>query len=281
NQPPARLSVGRQPQGMTMSTTTRPARLDATLDDKYTLDEGIAYMTGIQALVRIALEQRRRDQAAGFNTGGYISGYPGSPLAAYDGELRKIPQLLQDNNIVYRPGVNEELAATAVWGSQYVGMFPGAKVDGVFGIWFGKGPGVDRSVDALRHANWAGTSPLGGSLALAGDDHGAKSSTVACYSDIIFESMAMPVLYPSNVQEILEFGLHGIAMSRFSGAWTGMKLVGEIVESAGTVVLDPASPRIVVPQDFEMPPDGLSIRPAELILMPVEERVYHRRLYAA
>jgi indolepyruvate ferredoxin oxidoreductase len=263
-----------------MSTVT-PARLDATLDDKYTLDEGIAFMTGIQALVRIALEQRKRDHAAGHNTGGYISGYQGSPLAAYDGALRKIPQLLKDNNIVYRPGVNEELAATAVWGSQYVGMFPGARVDGVFGIWFGKGPGVDRSVDALRHANWAGSSPLGGTLALAGDDHGAKSSTVACYSDIVFESMAMPVLYPSNVQEILEFGLHGIAMSRFSGAWTGMKLVGEIVESAGTVTLDPASPRIVMPRDFEMPPDGLSIRPAELVLMPVEERVYHKRLYAA
>ncbi len=262
-----------------MSTPT-PPRLAANLEDKYTLDQGIVFMTGIQALVRLALEQIRRDRAAGHNTGGYISGYQGSPLAAYDGALRKVPGLLDEHGIVYRPGVNEELAATAVWGSQYVGMFPGAKVDGVFGIWFGKGPGVDRSVDALRHANWAGTSPLGGTLALAGDDHGAKSSTVACYSDILFESMAIPVLYPSNVQEILEFGLHGIAMSRFSGAWTGMKLVGEIVESAGTVQLSPERPPIVLPE-FDFPPDGLSIRPAEMVLMPVEERVFHKRLYAA
>jgi indolepyruvate ferredoxin oxidoreductase len=257
-----------------------PPRLEATLDDKYTLDEGVVFMTGIQALVRMVLDQRRRDAAAGHNTGGYISGYQGSPLAAYDGALRKVPKLLEAHNIVYRPGVNEELAATAVWGSQYVGMFPGAKVEGVFGVWFAKGPGVDRAMDALRHVNWSGTSKLGGMLALAGDDHGAKSSTVACYSDILFESLGSPLLYPSNVQEILEFGLHGIAMSRFSSALVGMKLVGEIVESAGTVLLERDQPEIVLPE-FDFPPDGLAIRPAELVLIPVEERVFHKRLYAA
>ena len=257
-----------------------PPRLEATLDDKYTLDQGIVFMTGIQALVRVVLDQRRRDRAAGHNTGGYISGYQGSPLAAYDGALRKVPKLLEEHNIVYRPGVNEELAATSVWGSQYVGMFPGAKVDGVFGVWFAKGPGVDRAMDALRHTNWAGTSKLGGVLALVGDDHGAKSSTVACYSDILFESMGAPLLYPSNVQEILEFGLHGIAMSRFSSALVGMKLVGEIVESAATVQLKEGQPEIVLPE-FDFPPDGLAIRPAELVLIPVEERVFHKRLYAA
>ncbi|HMN81769.1 MAG TPA: indolepyruvate ferredoxin oxidoreductase family protein [Burkholderiaceae bacterium] len=258
-----------------------PSRLDVSLEDKYTILEGPAFMTGIQALVRLPIEQRRRDRAAGHNTAGYISGYQGSPLAAIDGALRRAGKLLQEHDIVFRPGVNEELAATAVWGTQYVNQFPGAKVDGVFGIWYGKGPGVDRSVDALRHANWAGTSPLGGSLALAGDDHGAKSSTVACYSDVLFESVGMPLLYPSNVQEILEYGLHGIALSRFAAVWAGMKLVTDVVESAGTVMLKPGEPRIVVPTDFEMPAGGIHIRPAELFVVPLEERLYHKRLYAA
>ena len=258
-----------------------PTRLAATLDDKYTLASGAVFMTGIQALVRVPLEQRRRDQAAGLNTAGYISGYQGSPLAALDGALRRAGSLLEENRIVFRPGVNEELAATAVWGTQYVGMFPGAQVDGVFGIWYGKGPGVDRSVDALRHSNWAGTSRFGGCLALAGDDHGAKSSTVACYSDIAFESIGMPLLFPSNVQEILQFGLHGIAMSRFSGAWSAMKLVTDIVESASTVFLEAATPAPVIPQDYVPPAGGLWIRPAEMVLAPVEERLYNGRLFAA
>ncbi|MFZ9408201.1 MAG: indolepyruvate ferredoxin oxidoreductase family protein, partial [Burkholderiaceae bacterium] len=238
------------------------------------------FMTGIPALGRLVLDQRRRDEAAGHRTGGYISGYQGSPLAAYDGALRRVPGLLEQHNIVYRPGVNEELAATAVWGSQYVGMFPGARVEGVFGVWFAKGPGVDRAMDALRHTNWAGTSKLGGVLALLGDDHGAKSSTVACYSDLLFESLGSPLLYPASVQEILDFGLHGIAMSRFSSAMVGMKLVGEIVESAGTVQLHTDQPKIVQPE-FNFPPGGLAIRPMDMQLIPVEERVFHQRLYAA
>ena len=258
-----------------------PPAIGTTLDDKYTQQDGQAFMTGTQALVRLPIEQRRRDRAAGLRTAGYVSGYQGSPLAAIDGAMRRAQAQLDAHDIVFRPGVNEELAVTAVAGSQYVGMFPGAKVDGVFGIWYGKGPGVDRSVDALRHANWAGTSRLGGVLALAGDDHGAKSSTVACYSDIVFESCGIPLLYPSSVQEILDFGLHGIAMSRFAGLCAGMKLVTDIVESAGTVALDPQRLHTVEPQDHLMPPDGLAVRPYEMAALPVEQRLYHQRLYAA
>lgn len=263
-------------------THTLPLRLDASLDDKYTLTEGWAYMTGTQALVRLALDQRRRDVAAGHHTAGFISGYQGSPLAAIDGALRKTSKLLQENHIVFRPGVNEELGATSVWGSQYVNMFPGAKYDGVFGLWYGKGPGLDRAMDALRHANWAGTSRLGGSLALVGDDHGAKSSTVACYSDIALESLGMPVLYPSNVQEILDYGLHGIAMSRYSGAWASLKLVTDVVESASVLQLSPEHPHITLPDADATFDTERWIQPASLAtILPAEETLYHRRLYAA
>ena len=257
------------------------SRIQATLDDKYTIESGTAFMTGIQALVRLPLEQKRRDRAAGLNTAGYVSGYQGSPLAALDGSMRRAKALMDANDIVFRAGVNEELAATAVWGTQYVNMFPGAKFDGVFGIWYAKAPGIDRSVDALRHAHWAGTSRTGGTLALAGDDHGAKSTTVASYSDVLFESVGMPVLYPASVQEVLDFGLHGLAMSRFASVWVAMKLVTDIVESAGLVRISPDSPIIHVPQDHPFPPDGLAIRPVELAAMVVEERLYSRRLYAA
>jgi len=263
-------------------THTLPRRLDASLEDKYTLSEGWAYMTGTQALVRLALDQRRRDVAAGHHTAGFISGYQGSPLAAIDGALRKTNKLLQENHIVFRPGVNEELGATSVWGSQYVNMFPGAKYDGVFGLWYGKGPGLDRAMDALRHANWAGTSRLGGSLALVGDDHGAKSSTVACYSDIALESLGMPVLYPSNVQEILDYGLHGIAMSRYSGAWASLKLVTDVVESASVLQLSPTHPHITLPDADATFDTERWIQPASLAtILPAEETLYHRRLYAA
>lgn len=258
-----------------------PPRVEATLDDKYTLAHGEVFMTGIQALVRLPMDQRRRDRAAGLRTAGYVSGYQGSPLAAIDGALRRAQRHLQADDVLFRPGLNEELAVTAVAGTQYVSMFPGARVDGVFAIWYGKGPGVDRSVDALRHANWSGTSRLGGMLALAGDDHGAKSSTVACYSDIVFESCGMPVLYPASVQEILDFGLHGIAMSRFASLCVGMKLVTDIVESASSITVGPDSTVIVEPTDHVFPADGLAIRPYEMALLPVEERLYHGRLYAA
>jgi indolepyruvate ferredoxin oxidoreductase len=225
--------------------TVALARPEATLDSRYTASEGWVYMTGTQALVRLPIQQRLRDAAAGLNTGGYISGYRGSPLGRYDIELWRAAAQLKQHNIVFRPGLNEDLAATAIWGAQQVNNFPGATVDGVFGIWYGKGPGVDRSADALRHANFTGSSPKGGALALAGDDHGAKSSTAVNFSDTLFIAVGMPVIYPSNTQELLDFGLHGIAMSRFSGCWVGMKVVTDVAEGGGTVYVGPDLPEIV------------------------------------
>ncbi|MGH8631959.1 MAG: indolepyruvate ferredoxin oxidoreductase family protein, partial [Burkholderiales bacterium] len=191
-----------------MLAPTSEVRAAMTLEDRYRLERGWLYMTGIQALVRLPIQQRMRDAASGRSTGGYISGYRGSPLGRYDLELWAADAMLRKHNVFFRSGLNEDLAATAIWGAQYVGTFPGAKVEGVFGIWYGKGPGVDRSGDALRHANMAGTSPLGGVIALAGDDHGVKSSTVANFSDQLLIAVGMPVLYPSNTQELLDFGLH-------------------------------------------------------------------------
>ena len=185
-------------------------RLDMTLADRLNAEEGWLYMTGMQALVRLPIQQRIRDMAAGLNTGGFISGYRGSPLGRYDMELWEASDQLKDLNVVFQPGVNEDLAATATWGAQYVGTFPGARVDGVFSIWYGKAPGMDRSMDPIRHANMAGTSALGGTLLLVGDDHGAKSSTLTCYSDFNFVSAGIPLLAPSNAQEVLDFGLHGM-----------------------------------------------------------------------
>jgi len=252
----------------------------ATLDDRYRIDDGWVYMTGIQALVRLPLQQRARDAAAGWNTAGYVSGYRGSPLGRYDMELWAAEKALKAANVVFRPGLNEDLAATAIWGSQYVGTFPGARVDGVFGIWYGKGPGVDRSGDVLRHANQAGTSPKGGVLCLAGDDHGAKSSSVANFSDPVFMAVGMPVLYPSNTQELLDYGLHGIAMSRFSGCWVGMKVVTDVVEGGGSVYVGADGPAITVPEAPSRPTDpfgtGYQIRPFDLPL-PQEDRLYNHK----
>ncbi len=233
---------------------------NVTLDDKYTLDKGRAYMSGTQALVRLPMLQKARDQAAGLNTAGFISGYRGSPLGALDLALWKAKQHLSENDIVFQPGLNEDLAATSVWGSQQVSLTPHATRDGVFGMWYGKGPGVDRSMDVLKHANAAGSSAHGGVLVLAGDDHGAKSSTVAHQSEHDFVSAGIPVLYPANVQEYLDFGLHGWAMSRYSGLWVAMKCVTEVVESTASVDIDPDRARIIIPEDFTLPPGGLSIR---------------------
>ncbi|MDM4768080.1 indolepyruvate ferredoxin oxidoreductase family protein [Pelomonas sp. SE-A7] len=232
-----------------------------TLDDKYALDSGRAFMSGVQALVRLPMLQRTRDAMAGLNTAGFISGYRGSPLGGYDQMLMAAKKHLAKNNIVFQPGVNEELGATAVWGTQQLALFPEkAKVDGVFGIWYGKGPGVDRCIDVFKHANMAGTSRHGGVIAVAGDDHIAKSSTAAHQSDHVFKAVGFPVFFPSSVQDILDMGLHAFAMSRFSGLWSGLKTIQEIVESSASVSVDPDRVNIILPEDFEMPPGGLHIR---------------------
>src|ERR1700744_6446150 len=230
------------------------------LDDKYRLDAKRIYLSGVQALVRLPMLQRERDRIAGLNTAGFISGYRGSPLGMYDHTLWRAKSFLQSQDITFISGLNEDLAATAVWGSQQVGMFPGAKVDGVFGIWYGKGPGVARPVDPLKHANSAGSSRNGGVLALAGDDHGCQSSTLAHQSEQVFAAALIPVINPSTLQEYLDLGLYGFALSRFSGCWVGFKAIGETVESSASIYSDPSRVRVVLPTDFEMPPGGLNIR---------------------
>lgn len=252
----------------------------ASLDDKYTLEKGRAYMSGTQALVRLPMLQKARDKHAGLNTAGFISGYRGSPLGALDQALWKARQHLTDNDIVFQPGLNEDLAATAVWGTQQVTLYPDATRDGVFGMWYGKGPGVDRSMDVLKHANSAGTSPHGGVLVLAGDDHGAKSSTVAHQSEHDLQAAGIPVLYPANVQEYLDYGLHGWAMSRYSGLWVAMKCVTDVVESTSSVDIDPDRTQVIIPQDFELPVDGLSIRWPDPPLAQ-EARLINYKWYAA
>ncbi|MGF6229843.1 indolepyruvate ferredoxin oxidoreductase [Inquilinus ginsengisoli] len=259
---------------------TATALASVSLEDKYTLDSGRIYLTGIQALVRLPLMQRRRDEAAGLNTACFISGYRGSPLGGYDQALWAARKFLQKQNIEFQPGLNEDLGATAVWGSQQVGLWPGAKHDGVFGIWYGKGPGVDRTGDVLKHANFAGTSQFGGVLALAGDDHACKSSTVPHQSEHAFIAHMMPVLNPTNVQEILDYGLYGWAMSRYSGLWVGFKTIAENVDSSASVHVDPNRVQIVLPEDFAMPPGGLNIRWPDPPLVQ-EERLMRDKLYAA
>ncbi|HTK85868.1 MAG TPA: indolepyruvate ferredoxin oxidoreductase family protein, partial [Patescibacteria group bacterium] len=233
-----------------------------SLKDKYELDEGTAYMSGLQALTRIPIVQRRRDIAAGLNTAAFISGYRGSPLGGYDRELERARKQFEELNIKFLPGVNEDLAATAVWGTQQVNLLPGAEVDGVIGIWYGKSPGVDRSGDVIRHANANGTAPKGGVLAIVGDDHGCKSSTLPCQSDHALYAMMVPQLYPASLREFVEYGILGIEMSRYSGCWTALKVTSETVETSGTVDLTREKRQIIMPgdADFTMPPGGVHIR---------------------
>ena len=260
----------------------RKALETVTLDDKYSLDYGRAFMSGVQALVKLPMLQRLRDAQQGKNTAGFISGYRGSPLGGYDQALWKASKYLKAQNIVFQPGVNEELAATALWGTQQLGFSPKGtnKFDGVFGIWYGKGPGVDRCSDVFKHANMAGTTEFGGVIAVAGDDHISKSSTAAHQSDHIFKACGTPVFFPTNVQEILDLGIHAFAMSRFSGVWSGMKTIQEIVESSATAMIDPERVNIVIPTDFEMPPGGLHIRWPDHALEQ-EARLMHYKWYAA
>ena len=253
-----------------------------TLDDKYSLDYGHAFMSGVQALVKLPMLQRLRDAQQGKNTAGFISGYRGSPLGGYDQALWKAAPYLKAQNIVFQPGVNEELAATAVWGTQQLGFAPPGtnKYDGVFGMWYGKGPGVDRTSDVFKHANMAGTTPWGGVIAVAGDDHISKSSTAAHQSDHIFKACGLPVFFPASVQEILDLGLHAFALSRYSGVWAGMKTIQEIVESSASAMIDPERVQIKIPTDFQMPPGGVHIRWPDAPLEQ-EQRLFDTKWYAA
>lgn len=251
-----------------------------SLDDKFTLERGRAFMTGTQALIRLMMLQRQADEKAELNTAGYISGYRGSPLGNVDLTAAKAKKHLEKHHVKFHPGVNEDLAATSVWGTQQVNMFPGAKYDGVFAMWYGKGPGVDRCGDVFKHANLAGTSKHGGVLVVAGDDHAAKSSTAAHQSEHILKACGIPVLYPSTVQEYLDYGLHGIALSRYTGLWVSMKCVTDIVESGAVVEIDPDRVKPVIPEDFVLPVDGVNIRTPDPVLAQ-ETRMNNYKWYAA
>jgi indolepyruvate ferredoxin oxidoreductase len=244
-----------------------------TLDDKYDLDQSRIFVTGYQALIRLCLMQKERDRRAGLNTAGYVTGYRGSPLGGLDQQFERAASVLRPNDIVFQPGINEELAATAIWGSQQAELRGEGKYDGVFAIWYGKGPGVDRTGDVFRHANFAGSSKHGGVLALMGDDHTAESSTTAHQSEFAFLDKMIPILSPAGVQEFLDYGLLGWAMSRFTGAWTALKCMHETVES--TAVVDGGLDRvqIVMPSDFAMPEGGLNIRLHDSVL-GMEARLY-------
>ena len=255
---------------------------DVSLEDKYRLHNGRIYITGTQALVRLPLVQHLRDKAAGLHTGGYISGYRGSPLGGYDQQLWAAKTLLAEHHIVFNPGVNEDLAATALWGTQQLGFAPAGsnRYDGVFGIWYGKGPGVDRTGDAFRHANLAGTHPRGGVIALMGDDHTCESSTTAHQSEYAMVDAMIPVLNPAGLQELLDYGIYGWAMSRYAGVWVGLKCMKDLIDASGTVDVGLDRLRIVTPTDVRLPQGGLNIRWPDGALEQ-EERLHRYKLDAA
>ena len=239
-----------------------------TLDDKYDLTRSRVFVTGYQALVRLTMMQHERDKRAGLNTAGYVTGYRGSPLGGLDYQFQRAASHLAPRNTLFQTAINEDLAATALWGSQQAELRGEGKFDGVFGMWYGKGPGVDRSGDAFRHANFAGTSKFGGVLALMGDDHTAESSTTAHQSEFNFVDVMIPILNPAGVQEIVDYGLYGWAMSRFTGTWVGLKCMHETVEA--TAVIDGALDRLHIvipgPDEFQTPEGGLNIRLNDTVL---------------
>jgi indolepyruvate ferredoxin oxidoreductase len=246
---------------------------DVSLDDKYADTTQPSLLSGPQAIVRLLLTQARRDAAAGLKTAGFVSGYRGSPLGYVDQALWDAAGWLEEHQVVFQPGVNEDLAATAVWGTQQLATMKDAKVDGVFALWYGKGPGVDRSGDAMRHGNYTGTHPNGGVLALLGDDPPAKSSTVAQQSEFVVAAQQMPVLYPAHVGEVVHFGLLGWALSRYAGCWAALKTVNETIEQTATVPPEEAL-QIVAPDKGELPPEGLYYRGA---FAPARDEIIHKR----
>lgn len=251
-----------------------------SLDDKYTALDGCAFMTGTQALVRIPMAQMRRDRAQGLNTAAFVTGYRGSPLGSYDQQLALAKAHLDEHDVRFQPGVNEDLAATAIWGTQQVPLSEQANREGVVGYWYGKGPGVDRCGDVFKHGNAAGTSTHGGVLCFAGDDHTAKSSTLPHQSDHAFMAAVMPVLYPSSIHEFIELGLFGIAMSRYSGAWVGYKVISDTVETSAVVSLGDENKQFLLPEDFNMPEGGLNLRWPDPPLVQ-DDRLQEHKAYAA
>jgi indolepyruvate ferredoxin oxidoreductase len=251
---------------------TGPASGEVSLADRFDLSKPLVLINGAQAIVRLLLMQKELDRRAGLRTAGFVSGYRGSPLGGMDAQLHRAKALFDKNDIRFMPGLNEDLAATAIWGAQQAEMRGEGKYDGVFSVWYGKGPGVDRSGDALRHVNLAGSSRNGGVLALMGDDHTAESSTTAHQSEFLFVDMMMPILSPAGVQEILDYGLLGFSLSRYAGVWAGLKLIKDTVESTASVDGSLDRVRPVTPLDFAMPPGGLNIRPRDPVLAQ-EERM--------
>ncbi len=250
-----------------------------TLSDKYEATSGRVYLSGSQALARLPMMQHQRDKLAGLNTAGFISGYRGSPLGVYDLALWQAEAFLKQNQIHFEPGINEDMAATAVWGSQQVKAMGESDYDGVFAMWYGKGPGVDRSGDPLKHGNYAGAAEHGGVLVLCGDDHGARSSTTAHQSDHALIHFAMPIFNPATIQEYLDYGLYGFALSRYSGCWIGFKCVTDAVEGSASVAVDPQRIQVVIPDDFELPDHGLNIQTGFTPLLA--EQLAMQRLEAA
>ncbi len=253
---------------------------NVSLEDKYRLTHGRVFLTGMQALARLPMLQHASDRAAGLHTAGYISGYRGSPLGGLDTALHAAGPLLKAQDISFQPGVNEDLAATAIWGTQQLHLFPQPKFDGIFSMWYGKGPGVDRCGDVFKHANHAGTAKHGGVLLIAGDDPSARSSAVAHQSEHMFSACGIPVLAPADLQEYLDYGLHGWAMSRYSGCWVALKITSDTAESSATVELDAGRPQIIIPDDFRLPPDGVHIRWPDPPLAQ-EHRLQEFKVYAA
>ena len=250
------------------------------LEDRYQRERGRIFITGVQALVRLPLMQRQRDLAAGLNTAGFICGYRGSPLGTYDMALWQAKELLEEHHVRFEPGVNEDLAATAVWGSQQAMLQPGPRYDGVFSIWYGKGPGVDRSTDPIKHGNYLGTAKHGGVLAFCGDDPGARSSSIAHQSEHALIHCGVPILNPSSVQEYLDFGLYGWALSRYSGCWVGFKCLTDTVDSGASVEVGPDRVQIIAPSDFEFPSQDHHIT-FNNVPLQIEHQLYQVKLPAA
>ncbi len=254
-----------------------------SLDDKYTLRKGRVAITGVQALVRLPMDQHRRDREAGLRVGAFVSGYPGSPLGEYDKQLQRANRLLADHDVVCRPAINEETAATAIYGAQLLERFPHERFDGVVGIWYGKTPGVDRTGDAFRHGNFIGTGKHGGVLVLAGDDTACKSSTIPGDSTISLFDLSIPVLYPGDPAEVLELGLHGIALSRYAGLWTGLKIVTNVADGGAIVDLPQTAPPVLPDLAIDGRPfeKQLDMRLLPPYSIEIERRIFSERTAAA